>query len=203
MSAGSGRIDRVQGRAIVLSGDDIDTDRIMPARFLKAITFDGLEAHVFEDDRAQVAASGGVHAFDASGAAGARVLVVGANFGCGSSREHAPRAIAQRGIRAVVGESFAEIFASNSAAIGLPCVTMARGDLARVADVVAREPGAEVSLDLKNRELRAGDLVLPVQLPDSRRDAFLSGQWDATAILLERYDEVATKAGRLPYIAGF
>jgi 3-isopropylmalate/(R)-2-methylmalate dehydratase small subunit len=193
----------VTGTAIVLPGDDIDTDRIMPARFLRAITFDGIEAHLFEDDRRSLAAQGTPHPIDDAARRSARVLIVGANFGCGSSREHAPQAILRWGIRAIVGESFAEIFFSNAVAIGLPCVTAAASDLERLRRVVHDSPRAVVTVDLQARTVSAPGVAVGAGIPDSARDALMSGQWDATALLLERYDEVERAAAALPYLHGF
>jgi 3-isopropylmalate/(R)-2-methylmalate dehydratase small subunit len=197
------RIIRVTGSAIVLPGDDIDTDRIIPARFLKAVTFDGLGSHVFEDDRQQTAASGVTHPFDSPAAGRAQVLVVGANFGCGSSREHAPRAIALYGIRAIVGVSFAEIFLANAVAIGLPCLTMEREALARIAAAVAADAGVEVAVDLDRLEVSAGAMRVAAGMPSVGREALLTGQWDATGLLLERYDEVERVRATLPYLSAF
>ncbi len=195
----SSRIERVDGIALAMPGDDIDTDRIIPARYLKAITFDGLEAHVFADDRAQVAAAGGRHPFDDPAGRDARVLFVNANFGCGSSREHAPQAIARRGIRAIVGESFAEIFAGNSLMIGLPCVTVSREDMKRLMDAVQASPGLGSEVDLKNGRVTAGSVSATATMPAAVRDAFLSGTWDATAALLENYETVEKVEKSLPY----
>jgi 3-isopropylmalate/(R)-2-methylmalate dehydratase small subunit len=202
MSATS-RIDRIEGTAIVLRGDDIDTDRIIPARFLKAITFDGLEAHVFEDDRRQAAAAGSVHPFDRPEVHGARLLVAGANFGCGSSREHAPQALWRRGIRAVVGESFAEIFAGNALAIGLVCATARRTDLDAVRAAAEARPQAVFTLDLRDGTIRGGELAIAIDVPAASREALLSGEWDATALLLDRPEEVDAARARLPYLNGF
>ena len=202
-AAPSGAIHVVSGPALLLPGDDIDTDRIMPARFLKAVTFDGLEAHLFEDDRREAAGRNLTHAFDDPGRRAARVLVVGRNFGCGSSREHAPQAIRRWGIRAVVGESFAEIFFGNSLMLGLPCVTIARSDLAALGAAVSNDAGLNVSVDLDARTVSAGSLTAQASLPESARHALTSGEWDATALLLADYDAVRQKAQGLPYIAGF
>ena len=181
------RISKVEGTALPLSGNNIDTDRIIPARFLKSVSFDGLEAHVFADDRAQVAAAGGQHPFDDPAGRHATVLLVNANFGCGSSREHAPQAIARRGIRAVVGESFAEIFAGNSLMIGLPCLTVSRDDMRRLMDAVTSSPGLTCEVDLRNHRVTAGSVSVTASMPPAARDALLSGTWDATAWLLEDY----------------
>src|SRR6188768_1761792 len=179
---------RVSGTALVLPGDDIDTDRIMPARFLKAITFEGLESHVFEDDRKQAAERGQPHAFDDPSRRQSRVLIVGRNFGCGSSREHAPQAIRRRGIRAVIGHTFAEIFLSNSVAIGLACVTAPAGDADAIRALAAT--GAVVEVDLQALQARVGDRVFAIALPESARHALVTGEWDATGLLLRDYDEV-------------
>jgi 3-isopropylmalate/(R)-2-methylmalate dehydratase small subunit len=193
------RIERVEGRALAVPGNDIDTDRIIPARFLKAITFDGLESHLFEDDRAQARAAGVRHPLDDPAATGAAVLLVNANFGCGSSREHAPQAIARRGFRAVVGESFAEIFAGNSLMIGLPCVTVSRDDARRLMDAVKAAPATPVVVDLRAGRVKAGDVDVALSMPTSAREALMSGTWDATGALLDNYDEVERAATRLPY----
>ena len=193
------RVERVEGTALAMPGDDIDTDRIIPARYLKAITFEGLEAHVFADDRAQVAAAGGRHPFDDPAGRDASVLLVNANFGCGSSREHAPQAIARRGIRAIVGESFAEIFAGNSLMIGLPCLTVSREDMRRLMDAVAASPGVVFEVDLRQNRVTAGPVSVTASMPPAARDALLSGTWDATAALLDDYEAVEKVANALPY----
>ena len=193
----------VSGTAIVVPGNDIDTDRIMPARFLRAITFDGIEAHLFEDDRRSLASQGATHPFDDAARRSARVLVVGANFGCGSSREHAPQAILRWGIRAIVGESFAEIFFSNAVAIGLPCVTVPADAAGRLARAVQADAGAVVTVDLQTRTVSAPGVSAAAAMPDSAREALISGQWDATSLLLDRYEDVERVAGALPYIQGF
>jgi len=192
------RIERLAGRALVLRGDDIDTDRIMPARFLRAVSFDGLEQHLFADDRA-AAAPATPHPLDAPGAAGAGILLVNRNFGCGSSREHAPQAIARRGFRAVVGESFAEIFFSNATALGLPCVTADRDAVDALMRACERDPGLMVTVDLVTMGVRAGAQAWPVAMPAPAREAFLAGTWDATALLTADFDAVRAVAARLPY----
>jgi 3-isopropylmalate/(R)-2-methylmalate dehydratase small subunit len=183
---------------VPIRGDDIDTDRIIPARFLKAITFERLEAHLFEDDRATVA-----HAVDDPRFAGATIMVVNRNFGCGSSREHAPQAIYRRGIRALVGESFSEIFFGNSLALGLPCVPISRSDARALMDAIESDPAVEVVVDLANGAVTAGALRLAAALPASAREAFINGAWDATGLLCERPEEIHAIARRLPYLAGF
>jgi 3-isopropylmalate/(R)-2-methylmalate dehydratase small subunit len=196
------RIARISGTALPLRGDNIDTDRIIPARFLKAITFEGLEQHLFEDDRREVdAGAPGTHPVSNPAYAGASILLVNANFGCGSSREHAPQAIRRRGIRAVIGESCSEIFFGNSVALGMPCVSAAPGDVARLMAVAEGNPGAVVTLDLERMRAAVGDLDVAVSLPSGAREAFLEGTWDATGLLLERYEEVEAVMTRLPYLA--
>jgi 3-isopropylmalate/(R)-2-methylmalate dehydratase small subunit len=192
----------VAGPAIVISGNDMDTDRIMPARFLKAVTFAGLEAHVFEDDRREAANQGATHPFDDASRRQARVLIAGGNFGCGSSREHAPQALYRWGIRAIVAESFAEIFFGNSLMIGLPCVTAAPADLEALR-AAAADATAEIVVDIKGRRVEAGSMHANLHLPDATRDALLSGAWDATGLLLENYSQVEARAAAIPYIAGF
>lgn len=197
------KMDKVTGRAVAVHGDDIDTDRIIPARFLKTITFDGLDAHVFEDDRVEAQAHGKVHPFDDPAHQGAAVLLGGSNFGCGSSREHAPQAIKRWGIQAVVAVSFAEIFSGNSLMIGLPCVAVTEHQMQKLMEMSDAEPQLEFRLDLDASTLEAGDLVVPVTMPESVRSALLSGDWDATALLLDRYEDVEQTAARLPYVSGW
>jgi 3-isopropylmalate/(R)-2-methylmalate dehydratase small subunit len=193
----------ISGSAIVLRGNDIDTDRVMPARFLRAITFDGLEAHIFEDDRTSLREDGATHPFDDPARRHARILMVDANFGCGSSREHAPQAIVRWGIQAVVGESFAEIFFGNAVAIGLPCVTAARAELTPLIDAAARDAAAAFTVDLTARTVTGAGLTATGRIPDSARNALITGQWDATSLLLERYDEVERLVATLPYARAF
>jgi 3-isopropylmalate/(R)-2-methylmalate dehydratase small subunit len=193
----------ITGRALVLRGDDIDTDRIMPARFLRAVSFDGLEAHVFEDDRRALAGVGGAHPFDRPENRAASVLLVGKNFGCGSSREHAPQGLARWGIKAIVGESFAEIFFANATALGVPCLTVSAEDGRALMQGVETGAAAEVSVDVAALEVRAGEVSARTSMPASAREAFLSGTWDATALLTADFDAVRRAAARLPYIAGF
>ncbi len=199
----SSRIERLAGRAIVLRGDDLDTDRIMPARFLRAVTFEGLEAHLFEDDRRALAAQGARHPFDEPARQGASVLLAGANFGCGSSREHAPQALARWGLRAIVARSFAEIFTGNALMIGLACVTATGEDLEQLRGMAEADPTLEFAVDIQARTVRARGLTVSVGLADTARAALLSGGWDTTGLLLERYEDVERTAAALPYIRGF
>jgi 3-isopropylmalate/(R)-2-methylmalate dehydratase small subunit len=194
------RIERVEGRACVLRGDDIDTDRIIPARYLRCVTFDGLGEHAFEDDREQAK---GDHPFDAERFDGAAVLVVGRNFGCGSSREHAPQALLRRGYRAFVGGSFAEIFFGNCTALGLPCVTLQPDDLATLMDSVEADPEQMVVVDLSQSTVRHRAGSLPASIPEGARDQLREGTWNATAVLLAAGDAIERCAGSLPYVSGF
>jgi 3-isopropylmalate/(R)-2-methylmalate dehydratase small subunit len=193
-------ITQVTGTAIPLPGDDIDTDRIIPARFLRCVTFDGLGEHVFEDDREQAK---GDHALDAERYAGASILVVGRNFGCGSSREHAPQALMRHGFHAFVGGSFAEIFFGNCTALGLPCVTLEEEDLARLMDSIEADPSQEVCVDLESCSVRYRGGSLSAQVPAGTRDALRDGSWNATSVLLEAGDAIERRASDLPYVAGF
>ena len=189
----------VSGRGLPVRGNDIDTDRIMPARFLVSVSFEGLERHVFEDDRAADPA----HPFNDSRYAGASILIVNANFGCGSSREHAPQGIARAGFRAVIGESFSEIFQGNAAVIGLPCFVADREAVNQLQTLVERTPEVTISADIGSGAIAAGSLRLEASIPKALRDAFVSGQWNPTAMLLDRFEEVKAVASRLPYIRGF
>jgi 3-isopropylmalate/(R)-2-methylmalate dehydratase small subunit len=197
------RVREIRGTAIPIRGDDIDTDRIIPARFLKAVTFEGLEDHLFEDDRLEAGAEGPkTHPVSNPAYRSASVMIVQANFGCGSSREHAPQAIRRRGIRVVVGESFSEIFFGNAVALGLPCPTAARASIAALLAMVEQDPATEVVVDLDAMRVSAGGRTFPVSLPPGARETFLDGSWDATGLLLENFDQVRAVAARLPYVTG-
>ncbi len=191
-------IKTISGRGIPLVGNDIDTDRIIPARYLKAITFDGLGEGVFIDDRTALK---GQHAFDQAQYQGAKILIVNRNFGCGSSREHAPQALAKWGIQAAIGESFAEIFFGNCCAIGIPCVTETPEMIQRLQELVTSTPQIAIAIDLEKLQVQfAGDLVAPVVLNQGTRSAFISGTWDACGQLVANAQQVQAIAKQLPYI---
>jgi 3-isopropylmalate/(R)-2-methylmalate dehydratase small subunit len=198
VSAGSSRIERVAGRGLPMRGHDIDTDRIIPARYLKAVSFEGLEQHVFADDRSDPA-----HPFNQPPYRGARVLLVNRNFGCGSSREHAPQAIQRWGIRAIVGESYSEIFFGNSVALGLPCLTVGPSEIGRLMDAVEADPTLDLVVDVAGLTVSAGDLVAPAAMPAAAHEALVGGLWDGTGLLLADFDQVRALASRLPYVTGF
>jgi len=194
-----GPIVRVEGRALPLRGNDIDTDRIMPARFLVAVSFEGLERHLFEDDRQADAR----HPFNDAHYAGASILVVNANFGCGSSREHAPQGLVRAGLRAVIGESFSDIFQGNAAMLGMPCFAAAHADVERLQALVESSPDTVIAADVTRGTIAADGVRFTATLPSALRDGFLSGQWNPTAMLLDHFDQVRAVAARLPYIRGF
>lgn len=194
------RITAVKGPAVPLRGDNVDTDRIIPARFLRSVSFEGLEHHLFTDDRQQ---AGAAHPFSNPAYAGATLMFVETNFGCGSSREHAPQAIQRRGIRALVGVSFSEIFFGNAVALGLPCASVSAAESRRLIQAAEADPSALFELDLAALRISGGGLGFPVTLPAAARESFMSGTWDATGLLLERFEEVEAVAGRLPYVSGY
>ena len=193
-------IARVSGRGCVLRGNDIDTDRIIPARFMLQVTFEGLEDHLFEDDRAQAK---GQHPMDDERFDGSSILIANKNFGCGSSREHAPQSLMRHGFRAFVGESFAEIFFGNCVSLGLPCVTLGSEDLGRLMEVIELVPEQEVVVDLEQQVVRCQRETFAAQIPDHALRQLLDGKWSATGVLLEAGQEIDETAQRLPYLAGF
>lgn len=195
------KITQITGRGVFVPGDDIDTDRIIPARFMKCVTFDGLGEFAFADARAATKAEGGVHPLDDPRFAGAGLLFSGSNFGCGSSREHAPQALYRFGIRAVIAESFAEIFFGNSITLGMPCAVMSKEDIQSVAALIESDPAAVITLDLLENKLSVADVDFPARLPEHAREALVTGRWDAIADLLEGVDDVRTRAASLPYMA--
>ena len=192
-------ITSVTGRGLPLRGDDLDTDRIMPARFLRAVTFEGLEKHLFEDDRAADPS----HPLNNIRYKGATILVVNKNFGCGSSREHAPQGLSRYGIRAIIGESFSEIFLGNAAVLGMPCFTADRASIDALLTLIERDPNTSIEARVDTGVISAGGLRIQAAVPTALRDAFVGGQWNPTAMLLDEYDQVRAVATRLPYISGF
>lgn len=190
---------QVVGRGIPVPGNDIDTDRIIPARFLKTVTNEGLGQHAFEDARKHDPE----HPFNQKIYEGASVLVTGLNFGCGSSREHAPESLRQWGIRAVVGGSFGEIFFGNCTMLGIPCLTAPLDDILWLQRAVGRHPDQAVTVDVEKRQVRFGDRVIAAGIPDGAHSQLVSGAWNATGVLLEAGDAIETTARRLPYVAGF
>jgi 3-isopropylmalate/(R)-2-methylmalate dehydratase small subunit len=171
----------------------------MPARFLVAVSFEGLERHLFEDDRK---ADPG-HAFSDRRYDAASILVVNTNFGCGSSREHAPQGLVRAGYKAIVGESFSEIFQGNSAMLGMPCFAASHDDIERLQTLIEKTPEVVISADVASGAVTAGELRIAAAVPAALRDGFLSGQWNPTAMLLDKFDQVRAVAGRLPYVSGF
>lgn len=192
-------IQTVSGSGIPLLLDDIDTDRIIPARFLRCVTFDGIGEHAFEDDREQDPN----HPFNQERFQNAGILVSGRNFGCGSSREHAPQSLMRWGVKAVVAESFAEIFFGNCTSLGIPAVCASREDLTKLAAAIDADPALEFTLDLNALTLSFGGESISVTMPDSARSALTTGQFDALAQLLARKDDIAETASKLPYLNSF
>ncbi len=195
------KITSVSGRAVQVPGNDIDTDRIIPARFMKCVTFDGLGEFLFYDVRKNLDGTEKPHPLNEARFKGATILLSGANFGCGSSREHAPQAISKYGFRAVIAENFAEIFFGNSTTLGIPCVTAAREDIAKIAAFVESNPQAEVVIDLVKLEARFGGHAVKIAQRESARDALINGRWDAMGELLDGIPAVKTTATTLPYLA--
>ncbi len=201
--SGPEKIESRSGRGVVVRGDDIDTDRIIPARFMVAVSFAGLEDHVFSDARYAADGTPKDHAFNNASFAGASILVVNQNFGCGSSREHAPQALMRWGIRAIVGESFAEIFSANCTAMGIPAVTAAASDVASLMDSVELDPAQEVTVDVVAGTITSRVGTAPVQLPAGARSQLLDGTWHVVGTLLEARAQIAATAAQLPYTTDF
>ncbi len=191
-----GKFSRLNGKCISLVGDDIDTDRIIPARFLKCIDFDSLGKSVFDDDRRTLK---GNHPFDLEINKGASILIVNSNFGCGSSREHAPQALMRWGIKAIIGESFADIFYSNCIAIGVPCFTLPKESIKKIQQYLDIK-NLFLEIDLLKSTAKAEDLKFNLEIKETSKKMFLSGEWDATSKLLENMDLIENKLNDLPYI---
>jgi len=190
-------IKKVTGRAVPVEGDDIDTDRIIPARYMRCVTFDGLGEFLFRDIRQTPEGKTTNHPIDQDQFKGSTILVSGMNFGCGSSREHAPQAIVRAGFKAVIAGNFAEIFFGNSTTLGLPCVTAKKEDLEALSHLIKKEPSTEVQIDLENLKVSAGKLSFPVTMKASAQQGLLSGRYDAIADLLANLPKVKELASRL------
>jgi 3-isopropylmalate/(R)-2-methylmalate dehydratase small subunit len=190
-------IKTLTGRGIPLVGNDIDTDRIIPARYLRCVTFDGLGEHVFKDDRQQ---QQGQHPFDLPQYQGANILVVNGNFGCGSSREHAPQALVKWGIQAIIGESFAEIFLGNCLAMGIPCVTASLETVTQIQNQLQQQPQITLELDLSIPAVKCGDQNYSVTINEGNRQMLLTGKWDSCGQLVSDLNAIKATAAKLPYI---
>ena len=196
------KIVQVTGRAVCVPGDDIDTDRIIPARFMKCVTFDGLGEFAFYDERRHPDGSEKPHPLNNPRFLGATILVSGRNFGCGSSREHAPQALRRFGFRAILAESFAEIFFGNATTLGMPCAVMKPSDLQSLGALIEQDPAVLVTLDLIEQKVTAADTDWPATLPPHAREALSTGRWDPIADLLEGLEAAEAVGARLPYFRG-
>lgn len=190
-------VKQISGKAIAVEGNDIDTDRIIPARFLRCVTFDGLGEHAFADDRTQ---TNGQHPFDQPQYQGANILVVNNNFGCGSSREHAPQALSKWGIEVIVGQSFAEIFFGNCVAIGVPCVIASPEEVQQLQVLIKENPAANLTVDLETMTVKNDNLSVPVQMNEGSRQMFLNGTWDNCGQLISNAENIKATASKLPYV---
>lgn len=197
------KIVKVSGTAVPMRGNDIDTDRIIPARYLKEVTFARMGEYPFFDERFTADGKKKDHPFNDPEYSGASVLFVNKNFGCGSSREHAPQALNRFGIKVIVGESFAAIFAGNCTMMGVPTVTVGEKDMQQLLKSVEENPKTEYMVDLASKTLSYGKLTIPIDLPDSYRTALMEGSWDSTALLRANLDQVKKTAATLPYIGNF
>ena len=190
---------QVTGTGIPVPGNDIDTDRIIPARFMKCVTFEGLEQYVFYDVRFDAQGQPKKHPYNEARYQNGSVLIVNKNFGCGSSREHAPQALMRFGMRAVIGESFAEIFAGNCTGLGIPAVTASPQDIAALVQVVENAPATSMTVDLDTKTATCGNLSVPIDMPESSRQSLVEGAWDTTAQLLDK-DAIAQAVEKIPYL---
>jgi len=191
------KVTQVSGKAIAVEGNDIDTDRIIPARYLRCVTFDGLGEHAFADDRTQ---TNGQHPFDQPQYQDASILVVNNNFGCGSSREHAPQALSKWGIKAIVGQSFAEIFFGNCVAIGVPCLIAEPEAIQQLQELIKSRPEAVITVDLEAMTVNSMDLAIPLQMNEGSRKMFAEGTWDNCGQLVNNAKDVKATASKLPYV---
>jgi len=194
-------VTQVSGRAVFILGADVDTDRIIPARFMKCVTFDGLGEFAFYDVRFDEHGNKTSHPLNDSRFSGASILIAGVNFGCGSSREHAPQSLRKYGFNGIIAESFAEIFFGNSTTLAIPCVIASAADVAQLRDAVEADPSTMVTIDVVQlRVTTSGGLEVPVTMPESARDALISGRWDPIQELLDNEASIDAKARELHYV---
>ncbi|MBI3027085.1 3-isopropylmalate dehydratase small subunit [Candidatus Woesearchaeota archaeon] len=197
------KITEVTGRGIVLMGNDIDTDRIIPARFMKEVTFANMGKYAFYDERFDGNGNKKIHPFNDEKYEGASILIVNKNFGCGSSREHAPQSLMRWGIKAIIGESFADIFAGNCSMLGLPTVTASKEDVEKLMGFVHNNSHKNIKLDIKNRKIGFDATTLKLGINESIRKSLVEGMWDQTSLLLEAKEEIKKTMSRLPYLNNF
>ena len=195
------KITQVSGRGVYVPGNDIDTDRIIPARFMKCVTFDGLGEFLFYDVRKNADGSDKPHPLNEPRFKSATVLLSGANFGCGSSREHAPQAIQKYGFKAVIAENFAEIFFGNCTTLGVPCAEASREDIAKIAAAIEQNPQTEIVFDVDKQEIRFAGQTVKANVRAAARDALVNGRWDPIGELLDGMPAMKATAGKLPYLA--
>ncbi len=196
------KIIKVTGRGVAVPGDDIDTDRIIPARFMKCVTFDGLGEYVFHDVRKDEDGNLRDHPLNEERYAGASILISGNNFGCGSSREHAPQAIYRAGFRAVIAEGFAEIFFGNSTQLGIPCVCATSDDISKLKSAVEADPQVEISIDIEKKLILFGEMSIPCDIREGARSALVNGKWDPIQDLLDGASDVDEVVSGLAYMTG-
>ncbi len=196
-------VSTITGSGIPLRGNDIDTDRIIPARFLKCVTFDGIGEHAFEDDIKGLAEKGEVHPFVDERFANGAILVANKNFGCGSSREHAPQSLKRWGVEAIVAESYSEIFYGNCVSLAMPCFTADHDTCARLQDIIESEPALELRIDVAEAAIQAGEETIQLEIQAGAQGQFLDGSWDARAGLLENLNGVKQVASKLPYVSNY
>jgi 3-isopropylmalate/(R)-2-methylmalate dehydratase small subunit len=193
----------IEGRAVPLAGDDIDTDRIIPARFLREITFETLGQYAFIDERVDEKGAPRPHALNDPRFKGGSILIVNRNFGCGSSREHAPQSLMRYGFAAFIGESFAEIFSGNCTALGLPAARVSHEDAARLQAMVEVDSGLVIRIDLEACRITAGSAQIPFTMPSADRASLVSGEWDSTSVLIANAEGIKATAQRIPYVGGW
>lgn len=194
------KITQITGSGVPVAGDDVDTDRIIPARFMKCVTFDGLGEYAFYDVRKDAEGNDTDHSLNDPKYKDASIMVVGTNFGCGSSREHAPQSLYRYGVRGLVGVSFAEIFFGNCTTLGIPCMSVSPTDAEKLAELTAANPSEEITIDLEKNEVRLLDQVFAATIADSAREGLLKGEWDPIALMLQNPEEIDAVANRLAYV---
>ncbi|MGA1861891.1 3-isopropylmalate dehydratase small subunit [Deferribacter thermophilus] len=194
-----GSIKKVEGRIVPVLGDDIDTDRIIPARYLKCVTFDGLGEFAFYDERFDKDGKSLGHPFDDEKFKGANILLTGKNFGCGSSREHAPQALKRAGIDAIIAESFAEIFLGNATTLGIVCITVEKDIINEISEIIINKPLTNVLINLENKTLKVGEKTYPFEIKETNRQAFLTATYDSLLELIKNIPKIKELEKKLPY----